>query len=206
MTNADVDAALAGAQEEVALTGGARAQELLAHGAVGATAQEHAAAEKNSAIAGEESEQLEARAPIDGVVTATRLKDLAGSYLDAGMIITAVDDTRVMRALVYVPEFTVGRVRPGAPVSLLVDGTFAPRHARVAFVETAAGDVPPAVETIKQIQGGARLNDYIADVPVVNDGALRGGMTGTARIVVRRTSLAGIAAREVRDFVDRKVW
>ncbi|HSY03734.1 MAG TPA: HlyD family efflux transporter periplasmic adaptor subunit [Acidobacteriaceae bacterium] len=206
MTNADVDAALASAQEEVALTGGARERELLAHGAVGATAQEHMAAEKNSAIAGEESEQLEARAPIDGVVTATRLKDLAGSYLDAGMIITAVDDTRVMRALVYVPEFTVGRVQPGARVTLLVDGTFTPRQARVTEVETVAGDVPPAVETIKQIQGGARLNDYIADVLIVNDGALRGGMTGTARILVRRTSLAAIAARELRDFVDRKVW
>jgi hypothetical protein len=31
-------------------------------------------------------------------------------------------------------------------------------------------------------------------------------MTGTARILVRRTSLAAIAARELRDFVDRKVW
>jgi hypothetical protein len=91
-------------------------------------------------------------------------------------------------------------------VTLLVDGTFTPRQARVTEVETVAGDVPPAVETIKQIQGGARLNDYIADVLVVNDGALRGGMTGTARILVRRTSLAAIAARELRDFVDRKVW
>jgi len=48
--------------------------------------------------------------------------------------------------------------------------------------------------------------DYIADVLLENDGSLRAGMTGTARIVVRRTSLAGIAAREIRDFVDRKLW
>ena len=70
----------------------------------------------------------------------------------------------------------------------------------------ASGRVPAAVETIKQIQGVASTGDYFADVLLENDGSLRAGMTGTARIVVRRTSLAGIAAREIRDFVDRKLW
>jgi putative peptide zinc metalloprotease protein len=206
MTNATVDSARAASGEEVALTAGARTQALLAHGDVGAPEQQHAKAEKNSAIAGEEAQQLVARAPIDGVVTATRLKDLTDSYLDGGVTITDVVDTQIMRALLYVPEFAVGHVQPRARVSLLVDGTFAPRHSSVERIEIASGHVPAAVETIKEIQGVMSTEDYIADVLLENDGSLRAGMTGTARIVVRRTSLAGIAAREIRDFVDRKLW
>jgi putative peptide zinc metalloprotease protein len=206
MVNAKVESSRAASREELELTAGARAHELLAHGDVGAAMQEHARAEKDSAIAGEQTAQLVARAPIDGMVTATRLSNMAGSYLDAGTTITDVVDTRVMRALVYIPDFAVGRVPPRARVSLLVDGTFAPRRASVQDVETVARDEPAAVETMKQIQGGAGINRYVADVLVVNDGSLRAGMTGTARIVVRRTSLAGLAAREVRDFVDRKLW
>ena len=206
MTNANVDSARAASGKEVAVTAGAQMRELLAHGDVGAAEQEHAKAEKNSAIASEETQQLVARAPIDGVVTATRLKDLTGSYLDAGVTITDVADTQIMRALLYVPEFAVGHVQPRAHVSLLVDGTFVPRPSSVERIEMASGHVPAAVETIKKIQGGMSTEDYIAEILLENDGSLRAGMTGTARIVVRRTSLAGIAAREIRDFVDRKLW
>ncbi len=206
MTNKDVESARAFAGTEVALTGGRHAQELLVHGDVGPATQEQGRAEKNSAIAHEQTEQLVTRAPIDGIVTGARLKDLTNSYLDAGTAITEVADARVLRARVYVPEYAVGRVHAEAKVSLLVDGTFVPRHSSVERVEPAVADVPAAVETIKEIRGGARLVDYVADVPVENDGSLRAGMTGTARIVVRRTSVAGIVARVLRDFVERKVW
>jgi hypothetical protein len=87
-----------------------------------------------------------------------------------------------------------------------VDGSFAPRRSSVDQVEPVSGEIPAAVETIKQIQGGAKLTDYIAEVLVPNDGGLQPGMTGTAKIVVRRASLAGMTARELRDFADRKVW
>ena len=109
MTSARVDAARASSGEELAMTGGQRAHEILVHGDIGAAAQQHASAEKDSTIAGEQAAELVARAPIDGVVTATRLKDLAGSYLDAGMTITGVADTRTLRALIYVPELAMGQ-------------------------------------------------------------------------------------------------
>jgi multidrug resistance efflux pump len=206
MVNANLESARAGSREQLALTGGVRAQQQLGHGDLGAALQQHAMAERKAAIAGEESDQLTARAPIDGVVTAPHLSDLEDSYLDAGATITDVVDTRGMRALIYVPEFAVGHVRLGAHVSLLVDGSFAPRRSSVDQVEPVSGEIPAAVETIKQIQGGAKLTDYIAEVLVPNDGGLQPGMTGTAKIVVRRASLAGMTARELRDFADRKVW
>ncbi|HEX4006845.1 MAG TPA: HlyD family efflux transporter periplasmic adaptor subunit [Acidobacteriaceae bacterium] len=206
MSSRQIDAASASSLEQVALTGGQRTQALLAHLSLGVASQQQAAAEKNRAIAQEQSDQLVTRAPIDGVVTAPNLSDLAGSYLDAGSTITAVADTRRMRALIYVPEFAVGQIQPGARVRLLVDGSFEPHTSSIQRVEPAVGNPPAAVETIKEIQAGASLNDYVAEVEMENSGDLHDGVTGTARIVVRRTSLAGIAARELRDFIDRKLW
>ncbi|HYL96179.1 MAG TPA: hypothetical protein VET69_10270, partial [Terriglobales bacterium] len=36
--------------------------------------------------------------------------------------------------------------------------------------------------------------------------ALKPGMTGTAKVLVVRRSMAGFAWESVRDFVQRKVW
>ena len=38
------------------------------------------------------------------------------------------------------------------------------------------------------------------------DGKLKPGMTGTARIYGQRRSLAGLAYREIADFLGRKIW
>jgi hypothetical protein len=105
-----------------------------------------------------------------------------------------------------VPDFAIGRVRPGSRVSLLVDGRFSPRSAAVADLQPVAGELPPAVESIKEIKGGACLEYYTVEAVMANDGSLRSGMTGTARIVVRRASLARMTVRAIEDFVERKVW
>jgi multidrug efflux pump subunit AcrA (membrane-fusion protein) len=154
----------------------------------------------------EQADALVARAPIDGVVTAPRLHDLVGSYLDAGTLITGVADTREMRARIFIPEFEVGRVHPGASVSLLMDGIFAPRASSIGRLEPVPVEIPPAVEEIQQIRGGVNLEYYIAEAATENNGSLASGMTGTAKIVVRRASLAGIGMRATREFFDRKVW
>jgi len=206
MINPQVESWRAASREELVLTSGERMRQQLGHGNLGAVSQAQAMAEKNVAIAGEEADQMVARAPIDGTVAAARLSDLLNSYLDAGTTIAEVVDTRTMRAHIFVPEYAVGELRLAAPVSLLVDGTFVPRRSSVEQIEPVPVEIPPAVESIKQIKGGAQLNDYIAEVLLPNDGTLKPGMTGTARIFVRRASLAGIAAKAVREFVDRKAW
>jgi hypothetical protein len=38
------------------------------------------------------------------------------------------------------------------------------------------------------------------------DGELRPGMSGTAKILTARRSLAALAAKTIGDFVARKVW
>jgi putative peptide zinc metalloprotease protein len=206
MENANLESARAGSAEQMALTGVERVQAQLAHADLGSALEQHTRAGVQEAVAVEESDALAARAPIDGVVTAPRLHDLVGSYLDAGTMISSIADTRAMRARIFVPEFAVGRVHAGQSAGLLVDGSFGPRSASVASVQTVPVELPPAVESIQQIKGGANLEYYVADAVMANDGSLQSGMTGTAKIVVRRASLAGMAAREIREFVDRKVW
>jgi multidrug efflux pump subunit AcrA (membrane-fusion protein) len=206
MTNTDLESLSAGSDEQLALTGVARVHALLSHGDLGAASQQHLRAGADQSIADEESARLTARAPIPGVVSSARLHDLIGAYLDAGTLLTEIADTRQMRARIFVHEFEAGRVLPGQDVSLLPDGAFASLRGAVENVQVAPNDLPPAVENIRQITGGARLQYYIADAVVPNSGFLRSGMTGTARIVIRRTSLAGILVRELRDFIDRKLW
>ena len=206
MTSAPVNSARAGSGEDAALTGLERVQAQLSYADLGSALQQTARARAQQAVVLDQAAQLTPRAPIDGVVAAPRLGDLIGAYLPAGATITQIDDLGRMRARIFVPDFAIGRVRPGAAVSLLVDGTFRSREATVTALQPVAGELPPAVESIKEIKGGAQLEYYAVQAVMANDGSLRPGMTGTARIVVRRTSLAGRVARELRDFVERKVW
>jgi hypothetical protein len=37
-------------------------------------------------------------------------------------------------------------------------------------------------------------------------GRMRAGMSGTAKILIARRTLAGMAGKQLRDFVDRKIW
>jgi putative peptide zinc metalloprotease protein len=206
MASAPVDAARAGSGEDAALTGLERVQAQLTYADIGSALQQNIRARTQQAVVLDQAAQLTPRSPIDGVVAAPRLHDLVGAWLPAGATITQIDDLHRMRARIFVPDFAIGHVRAGAPVSLLVDGSFHPRSATVADLQPVAGDLPPAVESIKEIKGGARLDYYAVEAVIANDGSLHAGVTGTARIAVRRTSLAGSVAREVRDFVQRKLW
>jgi len=206
MENTLLESAGAGSGEQVALTGVERVQAQLNQRNLGPALEQQTRAGVEDAVALEESDQLVPRAPADGVVIAPRLRNLLGSYLAAGTTITGIADMRAMRVRIFVPEYAVGRVHPGEPVRLLTDGTFRPRTAAVAAIQPAPGELPPAVDSIREIKGGANLEYYIVETILPNDGSLRSGMTGTARIVVRRASAAQMTARVLRDFVDRKVW
>lgn len=206
MESAPVDSARAGAGEDAALTGLERVQAQLSFADVGSALQQNSRARAQQAVVLDQAAQLSPRSPIDGIIAAPRLRDLVGAYLPAGALITQIDDLRGLRARIFVPGFAIGGVRPGARVSLLPDGSFRPRSSTIADLQPAAGELPPAVESIKEIKGGAHLEYYAAEAVISNDGSLRAGMTGTARILVRRTSLAASVARAIRDFVERKAW
>jgi multidrug efflux pump subunit AcrA (membrane-fusion protein) len=168
--------------------------------------QEHNRAGIEQSIVQEETDQLVPSAPIAGTVMTSRLEDLAGSYLDAGSTIAEIGETAQMRVRIFVLEYTVPRVQLGAGVNLLIDGGFSPIHSRVDDVQPAPEDLALALESTQKVKGAADLKYYIADALIPNDGSLRDGMTGTAKIMVQRRSIAGILSREIREFLDRKIW
>lgn len=206
MENAQVQSDIAGAQENVALTGVQRVQAQLSHGDLGALLQQHARARTVQAIAGEEADKLSLRAPIAGTVMTSRLRDLAGSYLEAGATIAEVDETRQMRMRIFIPEYQVRRIRANAAIHFLMDGRFRSRGATVAALQPAPEAMLAALEQVQKVKGGSELRYYIASAVIDNDGSLRDGMTGTAKIMVRRQSVAGFAFKEAREFLDRKLW
>ncbi len=196
----------AGAGSEFALTGMRRVEAQLAHGDESAAIPEHARAGVERTIAEEETEQLRPRAPISGVVMNAGMKNLAGSYLDARTMVAEIGETEQMRARIFVLEFALPRVREGASVNLLGDGRFGVLRSRVESVERAPEALDAALDTNEKIRGAGTLTYFVADAMVANDGTLRDGMTGTAKIAVRWQSPAGAAVREVREFAARKLW
>jgi putative peptide zinc metalloprotease protein len=206
MENRQVRSMRAGAGSEFALTGMKRVEAQLEHGDESEAIPEHARAGVERTIAEEETERLRPRAPISGMVMNARLKDLAGSYLDAGTMVAEIGDTEQMRARIFVLEYALPRVREGARVDLLEDGRFGVLRSRVESVERAPEALDAALDTNEKIRGVGTLTYFVADAMIANDGTLRDGMTGTAKIVLRQQSLAGAAAREVREFVERKLW
>jgi putative peptide zinc metalloprotease protein len=111
-----------------------------------------------------------------------------------------------MRARIFVLEYALPRVSEGARVDLLGDGRFGVLRSRVESVERAPEVLDAALDTNEKIRGAGTLIYFVADALIANDGTLRDGMTGTAKILVRRHSLAEAAAREVREFTERKFW
>jgi hypothetical protein len=59
----------------------------------------------------------------------------------------------------------------------------------------------------KAYEGAAAPQYYLATVLVPNpDGGLRPGMSGDAKIAVVHHSIAGFMEKNIREFVQRKVW
>ena len=206
MENLRVQSDRAGAQQDYALTGAQRVQAQLNHADLSALQQQHARAGIDQSIAQEETNQLAPSAPIPGTVMTSRMQDLAGSYLDAGSTIAEIGEVAQMRVRMFVLEYEVPHVRFGAPVNLLIDGSFSPLRSQVAGIQPAPEDLARALQDIEKVKGSANLNYYVVDALIPNHGSLHDGMTGTAKILVQHRSLAGLLSKEVREFVDRKIW
>jgi putative peptide zinc metalloprotease protein len=206
LENLQVQSRRAGAQQDFALTGALGVEAQLAHADQSSVLQEHRRAGVERTIAQEETDQLLPSAPIAGRVMTANMQNLEGSYLDAGTMVAEIGKTNEMRARLYVPEFALPRVRPGARLHLMEEGRFLPITAWVEDVQPAPEPLDPALQGGEKIRGAGDVNYYVADSLIPNDGSLREGMIGTAKIAVRNRSIAGLLAREIREFLDRKLW
>ncbi|MGA8212965.1 MAG: HlyD family efflux transporter periplasmic adaptor subunit [Candidatus Sulfotelmatobacter sp.] len=150
---------------------------------------------------------LQPLSPISGIVITPRLADLAGSSVEAGALLLEVADVSVLRARIYLPEFDLREVRAGDEVSLKMDSSFERLHSHVVEVAPLASGIEPGLAPVEGYKGLTGMDFYGVTALVPNpDGQLRAGLSGTAKILVAHRTLAGLAGKQVRDFVDRKIW
>ncbi len=193
-------------QQTLKATGFEGARSLLLHGDLASVQQRHRQAAANVVIAGEQLDALTPRAPFDGVVVTPSVQDLLGTFLTAGSPVAEIADMRHMRARVYILDYAIGRVAPGQPVKLLLDGDFTSMSSRVRSLEPGTHTLPDVLEPVRKIDAGAPLPYYVANVELENSGSLHAGTVGTAKIVVRRASLLAIVWQGIREFAERKIW
>ncbi len=155
----------------------------------------------------QEASKLTLTSPISGLVVTPRVHDRLGSYVTAGTEIFEVADTSQMRARLYIPEFDMRDVRASEQVSLHFDSRFGPTLATLGPPFPASTDIPEGLVHKQDYKGLQASRYYVAEVLLRNkDGVLQDGMTGSAKIFVRRRSLLGFVWRDIHDFVGRKIW
>lgn len=150
---------------------------------------------------------LHLKSSISGIVITPRVSDLLGSNVDAGSLLLDVADVSVLRARIYLPEFDLRDLRVGDRVSLKMDSWLKPLRSEVAEIAPSASRMEAGLAPSEGYKGLTGVDFYGVTALVSNaDSRLRPGMSGTAKILIARRSLAGFVGKELRDFVDRKFW
>jgi putative peptide zinc metalloprotease protein len=153
------------------------------------------------------AEDLELRSPISGVVLTPHVRDRLGSYLTEGAELVEVADLKALRARIYLSEYDMYKVHDGAPAKLHVDGTLQKWKSRAVSVTPVVSESDPSLIDKTKFKGLRPPQFYAVDIPLADEnGALKPGMTGTARVYGERRSLAGFAIEALRVVLGRKVW
>jgi putative peptide zinc metalloprotease protein len=174
---------------------------------LGSAGAEHASQVGRSRSVSAQVAALQVASPISGVVATPRLRDRLGSFVQEGDVLADVVDARTLEARIFIPEFQVQRLRSGAPVSLKLESLFQPVRGQVSSIAPASSELALGLAQKEKYKGMAPPSYYVATVPVSNAGGiLRPGMSGDAKIQVRRQSVVGFAWETAREFLQRKVW
>jgi len=162
-------------------------------------------AERNRTLA-DQVAMLQVASPISGVVASPRLEDLLGTYLEAGATIAEVADLSSMTVRIYIPEFEMRQVRISSRVRLQPESRTVPMTATLISVAPASTEIEPGLIPKEQLKGITPPRFYVGTAVLVNSGQLREGMTGTAKVLVTRRSLAGFAWMFTHELIGRKIW
>ena len=151
---------------------------------------------------------LKVASPIAGVMATPRLRDRVGSFVQEGDLLAEVDDVRMFKARIFIPEFQIQRIKSGAPASLKLESLFRPIRGQVSSIAPASSELAAGLsQEEEKYKGLAPPSYYVATVLVSNpEGTLRSGMSGDAKVRVARHSIADLMWKNVREFVQRKLW
>ncbi|MBI2682837.1 MAG: HlyD family efflux transporter periplasmic adaptor subunit [Acidobacteriales bacterium] len=164
-------------------------------------------AEVDQDIAAERTDKLTLKSSIQGVVLTPRVEDLAGGFVGAGEELMEIGDLRRMRARIYVPEYAMRGLQIGSEVSLYVEAESQVLRGTLPALAPESVAVPEGLIHKADYKGIHSSSFYTGVITMDNpDRLLKVGMTGTAKIMVRRRSAVGLGWQVLADFVGRKVW
>jgi len=206
MRNLQLESAAASADADVS-DSSARARDASLHYAgFGAAERERQRMVAQGHVLADEVAHLTVTTPIAGTVVTPRMSDLQGSYLPAGAKIAEVADASSMVARIYIPEYGVRDVKAGSRVRLQMSSRLLPISATLASLGLVNSAIDPGLMEKAELNGITPPPYYIGLVNIPNDGSLREGMTGTAKLLIGRRSLAEMIWRFVRDSFLRRFW
>ena len=173
----------------------------------GAALQKRDQFAQENRILDSEAATLALKTPIAGVVTTPRVADRLGSYVTAGTELVEVVDTRTMRARIYVSEYEMYKYGPNSVARLQVVGLFRKWDASGLTASPISSEIAPGLLDLSKFKGMRPPTFYAINLLVKNeDGSLKPGMVGTARLYGRRRSVAGLCYQEIANFAGRKLW
>jgi len=162
--------------------------------------------ERNRAVT-QQVAALQISSPISGVLVTPRIRNLVGSFVQEGTELAEIDDVQTLQARIFIPEFQIHRVLPGAAVSLKLESFFQPIRGQVSSIAPASSAMATGLMHLEPYNGIAAPTYYVATVLVSNPSSdIRPGMSGEAKVSVVRHSIAGFIGKNVREFVQRKFW
>lgn len=206
MRNLGLESAAARSNEQLTASTALATQAALRYRDFGAAEQERLRRAEDTRVADDRLAQLTVKSPIGGTIVTPHVKDLVGRSLDEGDLLMQIDDTSALKANAYVPEFSMRDICVGEHVRLLINGRLKPLSGEITKLSSVSATIAEGLVPKDQLQGINPPRYYLGTVMLRNDGGLMSGMTGTAKVLVARRSLAGFASRFTADLIRRRVW
>ncbi len=207
LENLDLETAAARAKADYRVASAKATEAQLQYADYGSARQEAWRTQERSRGLDDKMARLELRSPIAGTVLTPRVHDRVGSYLAAGTLVAEIADTSLMRASIYLAESDMRNIRVGEEASLRPNGSFRRRIGKVAEIAPVSSEIASGLMEALPYKGLRAGQFYRLVVLLPNaDGQLYTGMSGDAKVMIQRRSLAGFLGQAVHDMLGRKVW
>lgn len=206
MRNLEVESELAAADAELSRATSRRSGAQLTYASLGPAQHEWQRAVAVKSAVQSKYQKLEVKTPITGVVVTPRLEDLQERYVAEGELLVEIEDAATLKARLYLPEYEVRHIRQGAEVSIRPYASWSSIEGRVDTIAAAPAELGEGLSAKSSYRGLKPPSFYVVNVLVQNSGTLRSGMSGTAKILVGRQSIAGKVWEAGRDFAAGRFW
>ena len=207
LSNIRLDAKVALSESDLEMATQKASSQLLRYGDFGSAASDRERLRQQTSQFNSQEASLAVESPITGVVLTSRLGDKLGASVPSGAELAEIGDLTRLRARIYISEFDMYKFGADSPARLQVDGIIGKRKAKTIRVAPLSSDIAPGVLDLSRYKGQSPPRFYVFELLVDNqDGTMKPGMAGTARVYGARRSLAGLLIRTVWEFVGRKIW